>query len=173
MQTGLKLDPHNAHSMHFNVNWSRSHCKNQILNFSLQASRVVECQVALLLLWTYLWLGRKDTALQELRERQFQLISPDSFVSSVVHPAIIAHDACAWDHVILPIHFKPDSNHLAKWIEIKPVWNQFGSIHFQCKHVQCALIRIECILKVQCEQALAIEMHNTWVCASVQSEVGL
>ena len=42
------------------------------------------------------------------------------------------------------IHFELNRKHLLKWIGSKPVWIQFGPIHFWCEHNKCALNQIEC-----------------------------
>ena len=47
------------------------------------------------------------------------LILSDGFVSSAVQPTGIANDTRVCNHMIMPIHFKVDSNHLTKWIEVK------------------------------------------------------
>ena len=88
-------------------------------------------------------------------------------VISAVHPLAIANarilnlqlvvvpDARrAFDRVKRGFHphnyfetgLNPHSIHIAKWIEIKPVWNRFRSIHFQCECDQSGLNRFECAL---------------------------
>ena len=54
------------------------------------------------------------------------------------------------------IHFELDWNHLLEWIGTKPVWIQFGLIHFWCERHECTLNRTECARSVQCEQAFKL-----------------
>ena len=61
----------------------------------------------------------------------------------------------AYNHMTWrPIHFKPDSNHLVKWIETKRFQTALAQCAFSVNANQCALNRIECALSVQCEHAL-------------------
>ena len=66
-----------------------------------------------------------------------------------------------------PIHFKPDSNHLAKWIE--PNWFQtaLAQCAFNVNANQCALNRIKCALSVQCEHGFTIEYISHFNCFMV------
>ena len=62
----------------------------------------------------------------------------------------------AYNHMTQrPIHFKPDSNHLAKWIEPNRFQTALAQCAFSVNANRCALNRIECALSVQCERAFS------------------
>ena len=65
---------------------------------------------------------------------------------------------CAYSHMTnpleRPIHFRPDSNRLTKWIEPNRFQTALAQCAFSVNATQCALNRVDCALSVQCEHAL-------------------
>ena len=131
--------------------------------------------VALLFSMAFLRLWRAHSAWRELREtqlsdatyakRRFHIklvlhvcLSP--YLNQSFHHSYTPTRSMVWQTTIevwntrtrrhicpaYSIHFKPDWNHLVKWIELEPDWNQFDSIRVLCGRNEWALIQIRSTL---------------------------
>ena len=109
------------------------HTAKLTLNFSLQGSHVVQCQVALLLLWAYTH-GFEEAYSTARVERKMVSLN----IVRLRCTCVGSHDYAN--------PFKLDSNHLVRWNEIKT-----GLAQSTFSVNACALIQIEWAWSMQCE----------------------